>query len=109
MGVAGTDFRLAPSLVDSPRVHGEAKRLVPIMLHGLIGPLDGKSYQAGFMAPAAALGLTRDRDIAQVLSYIRFAWEEESGPVTEEEVKRLRKATEDRKTPWTQGELEAFE
>jgi hypothetical protein len=33
--------------------------LVPILLHGLIGPLDGKTYQAGFMAPGASLGLSR--------------------------------------------------
>ena len=71
-----------------------------------MGPLDGKNFQAGFMAPGSSLGFTRDRDYAQVLSYIRYAWGKKGGPVTEEEVKLIRKATENRKTPWTQAELE---
>lgn len=101
----GTESYLAPSLADSPRVQGDVEQLVPIMLHGLIGPLDGKTYQAGFMAPGAALGLTRERDIAQVLSYIRFAWNGNGGPVTEDDVKAIKEATSDRNLPWTQGEL----
>ena len=58
------------------------------------------------MAPGAALGLTRERDIAQVLSYIRFAWNRNGGPVTEDDVKAIKEATSDRNLPWTQGELE---
>ena len=62
---------------------------MPILLHGLIGPLDGKTYQAGFMGPGASLGLSRERDIAQVLSYLRYAWSGKGGPVTEKEVKEI--------------------
>ncbi len=101
----GTDSYLAPSLVDSPRVKGDAEQLVQILLHGLIGPLDGETYQAGFMAPGATLGLIRDREIAQVLSYIRYAWDGNGAAVTEEEVTKIKAATADRKTPWTQAEL----
>lgn len=103
----GMEFYLAPSLVGSPRVTGDPKQLVPILLHGLVGPLDGKNYQAGFMAPGAALGLARERDIAQVLSYLRYAWDGRGGPVTENDVKAIKNATAARKTPWTQEELEA--
>ena len=103
--VAGTDFRLAPSLVDSPRVRGDPKQLVPILLHGLTGPLDGKTYQAGFMAPAKALGLTRERDLARVLSYVRYAWDNKGGPVTEAEVKTIQKKHAKRTAPWTEAEL----
>ncbi|MCP4846695.1 MAG: cytochrome c, partial [Verrucomicrobiaceae bacterium] len=105
--VAGSEVALAPSLVDSPRVHSEPGNLVMILLHGLSGPLDGKTYQAGFMAPGAALGLTREREIARVLSYIRYAWDKQSGPVTEAQVKGIKQATATRKIPWTQPELEA--
>ena len=42
-----------------------------------------------------------------MLSYIRYAWGGEGEPVTEEQVKAIKKATADRKTPWTQAELEA--
>jgi mono/diheme cytochrome c family protein len=103
--VAGTAFRLAPSLVDSPRVKGDPKQLVPILLHGLIGPLDGKTYPAGFMAPAKVLGLTRERDVARVLSYVRYAWNNEGGPVTEDDVKSIQKKHAKRSTPWTEIEL----
>jgi mono/diheme cytochrome c family protein len=72
-----------------------------------MGPLDGKTYQAGFMAPAAALGLTREREIAQVLSFIRYAWDGNGSAVTEDEVKAIKAATAERKAPWTQKELEA--
>ena len=60
----------------------------------------------GFMAPGATLGLSRERDIAQVLSYLRYAWGGKGGPVTEDEVKSIKNATADRKMPWTQAELE---
>ena len=103
--VAGTDFRLAPPLVGSPRVKGDPKQLVPILLHGLTGPLDGKTYQAGFMAPAKALGLSRERDLARVLSYIRYAWNNEGGPITEADLKAIQKAHTQRTSPWTQAEL----
>ena len=104
--VPGAEISVAPSLVDSPRVKGDPKNLVPILLHGLVGPLDGKTYQAGYMAPGASLGLSRGRDIAQVLSYLRFAWGRNGGPVTEEEVEEVKNATADRKMPCTQTELE---
>jgi len=105
--IPGVESLLAPSLVDSPRVKGDAEQLVPILLHGLMGPLDGKAYQAGFMAPGEVLGLTRERDIAQVLSYLRYAWGGVGSPITETQVREIKKATADRKTPWTQPELEA--
>ena len=107
LGVAGADVRLAPSLVDSPRVHGDPGKLVPILLHGLVGPLDGVTYQAGYMAPGKALGLVREeRDIAQVLSFIRYAWGKESGPISEADVKTIKAATKGRVAPWTQQDLE---
>ena len=105
--VAGTDNYMAPSLIDSPRVHGDSKQLSPILLHGLVGPLDGVTYQAGYMAPGAALGLTRERDIAQVLSYIRYAWGKETLPIiSEQEVRDAKSTHKDRQAPWTQAELE---
>jgi mono/diheme cytochrome c family protein len=106
LGVAGTEMKLAPSLVDSPRVKGAPEKLVPVLLHGLVGPLDGVTYQAGFMAPGEALGLTREKDIAEVLSFIRYAWGGKGGPVTEADVKTIRSATKERTTPWTQAELD---
>ena len=105
--VPGTDSYLAPSLANSPRLAKDPATLIPVLLHGLAGPLDGKNYQAGFMAPAAALGLTRERDIATVLSYMSFVWGN-GEPVTEDEVRKIKDQTRDRKTPWTQEELDSI-
>lgn len=71
-----------------------------------MGPLDGKTYQAGFMAPAEALGITRDDRLAETLSFIRYAWGQKGGPVTKADVETAKKKFEERKTPWTQEELE---
>jgi putative membrane-bound dehydrogenase-like protein len=107
--IIGTDQFLAPPLTGSPRVQGDPEQLVPILLHGLMGPLDGKTYQAGFMAPAIALGITRDDRLAELLSYIRYAWDQELPVVTKEQVEAIRRKHADRKLPWTQAELEAIE
>lgn len=104
MAVPGTDMMLAPSLVDSSRVKGDPEKLIPIFHHGLMGPIDGKTYQAGFMAPAAALGITRDDRLAELISYIRYVHGDGASSVSKETVERMRKSS-DRKTPWTDAEL----
>jgi putative membrane-bound dehydrogenase-like protein len=104
--VPGSQFYMAPSLYRSPRVQGSKHQLIPILINGLVGPLDGKSYQAGYMAPAHTLGITRDDRLAELLSYIRFAWGQEGSMITKEEVYKLRKQHQTRTAPWTQSELE---
>ncbi len=104
--IAGTDFALAPSLVDSPRVHGDPEKLILVALHGLTGPINGKNYQAGFMPPFAALGIPREDRTAEILSYIRYAWGTEIREiVTKEQVIEAKKKHADRKAPWTDPEL----
>ncbi len=105
--VPGMSTALAPSLRDSKRVHGPLSGLMPVMINGLTGPIDGEHYAAGYMAPAAALGITRDDRLAELLSYIRYAWDGKSSPVTKTEVNEWRNKLQDRKTPWTDAELKA--
>ena len=105
LNVPGTDQLLAPSLVDSARVKGKPSQLIPIFLHGLTGPIDGKTYQAGFMAPAAAFGITRDDRLAELISYIRFVHGERASSVSKEEVTKVRKQHGDREAAWTDLEL----
>ena len=40
---------------------------------GLLGPIDGKNYQAGYMAPAKTFGIEREDRLAELLSYMRYA------------------------------------
>ena len=106
--VPGTDLALAPSLADSKRVGGAPHQLVPVFVNGLLGPIDGKPYAAGFMAPAKALGITRDDRLTELINYLRHVWHPDAPPVTKDEVERIRKKYESRQTPWTDKELQGL-
>lgn len=101
----GTDMMIAPALAGSKRVTGPPEQLVPVLINGLLGPIDGKTYEGQFMVPASALGITRDDRLAETISYIRYAWGNEATPVTKDEVKAFRKQYEKRTAPWTDQEL----
>ncbi len=108
MKVSGASLAQAPSLAGSKRVTGPPDQLIPIFINGLMGPIDGKNYAAAFMAPAKALGITRDDRLAEILSFIRFAWGNEAAAVSKDEVKRIRQQHEEREAPWTEAELRAI-
>lgn len=108
IAVPGTNLFMAPSLVGSKRVNGDPKKLVPVLLHGLMGPIDGKTYQAGYMVPLSAFGLTRDNHVAELASFLRYAWGHERPGVTPDEAKTIRESFKDREMPWTELELDAM-
>jgi mono/diheme cytochrome c family protein len=103
--IPGMKSALAPSLADSKRVHGPLSGLMPVMANGLIGPIDGVTYQANYMAPAHVLGITRDDRLAELLSYLRFAWGGNTTLIEPDEVKEWRRKLKDREIPWTDSEL----
>tara|TARA_R110002096_G_scaffold91625_23_gene207395 strand:+ start:4258 stop:7596 length:3339 start_codon:yes stop_codon:yes gene_type:complete len=105
MSVPGTDLMLAPSLADSARIKGDPNQLIPVFLHGLMGEIDGKTYQAGFMAPAAAMGITREDRLSELLSYLRFVHGNGASSISHEAVKAAKQHHRDRQTPWTDAEL----
>jgi mono/diheme cytochrome c family protein len=94
--------QLAPSLVGSPRVTGEADVTLKILLHGLTGPVDGKEFN-GPMAPIAEQS---DEYIADIASYIR-AHLNDAGTVWRGRVRTIREQNKERKTYWTLKELSA--
>jgi mono/diheme cytochrome c family protein len=94
---------MAPPLDGSPRVNGDKETLIRILLHGLAGPVNDRTYAAGVMMP---MHQNTDEWIADVLTHIRQEWENDSSPVTPEEVAAVRQATEGRKAYWTLEELE---
>jgi mono/diheme cytochrome c family protein len=101
---AAAGAMLGPALAGSPRVQAHRDYVIKVLLHGLTGPLDGKVYP-DVMAP---LGSTStDEWVAGVASYVRSSFGNTGGPVTPEDVARVRKATASRKTPWTLAELDA--
>ena len=100
-GPAGTI--MAPSLVGSPRVLGHTDYVIKTLLHGMTGPLDGKTYPAGVMMP---LGANNDQWIASIASYVRNSFGNRAPFVTEAEVAAIRASTSARKAMWTPEELE---
>jgi mono/diheme cytochrome c family protein len=95
----------APPLVGSPRVTGDKILVTQLLLNGMRGPVDGKTYPD--MMPS--MGGNNDTWIASVLSYIRNSSElgNKSSVVTPAEVAEVRANTP--KMPgMTQQELEIF-
>ena len=93
---------LAPPLAGSARVGGHKSYLLRILLHGLIGPIDGEAYAAGLMLP---MGENTDAWVADVATYIRNTWGNEAPLIGPEDVARLRAIDEGRNAPWTLAEL----
>jgi mono/diheme cytochrome c family protein len=94
--------KLAPSLLNSPRVIGPKELSVSIVSHGLTGPIDGKNYPGGIMIP---MGSNGDKWLAGVLSYIRTSFGNRSTPISVAEVAKIRAMAGANKTPWTLAEL----
>jgi glucose/arabinose dehydrogenase/mono/diheme cytochrome c family protein len=95
----------APRLVSSNRAKNKSQ-LINILLHGLTGPIDKRTYN-GEMLPMGA-GNT-DEWIATVLAFVHaLGTQGENGysAVTAKEVRKIRQETASRKKKWTIEELE---
>ncbi len=96
----------APPLAGSPRVQGDKIALIQLLMYGLQGPVDGKTYN-DIMPP---MGGNDDEWMASVLSYVRNSSElnNKSSVVTTEEVKTVRANTPKMNEPFTLQVLEIF-
>jgi mono/diheme cytochrome c family protein len=108
MGVPGA----FPPLVDSEWVTGSEERLIRIVLHGLVGPINVKGTDYNSAMPAfgrvAGSGYNwTDDKVAAVLTYIRQEWGNQAGPISTEKVAEVRAKEGDHK-PWTAAELESL-
>lgn len=95
-----------PSLVKSPWVSEDRDRLIKIVLHGLMGPLElnGKKYDGQVpMAPFG--GMYTDQEIAAVLTFVRNHFGNKAEPVTAAQVKTVRDANAGRVMLFTVDEL----
>jgi mono/diheme cytochrome c family protein len=104
MPIAGrAGATLAPPLAGSKTaVQGDA--IVRVMMNGLGGPINGKTYEAQ-MVPMAT---NNDQWIADVTSYIRKAFGNNGRLVQKKQVEALRKELSKRITPWSIEELQAL-
>lgn len=108
MGVAGT----YPTLAGADWVTGSEDLLIRVLLHGLTGPIDGKTYSGGNMpafgkVPGGGYNWNEEK-ISQVLTYIRQEWGNQAPPVTKDKVVEILAAEKTRAKPWTESELDPF-
>ena len=98
----GNGQRISPALAGAPEVTGHPDYVIRTLLHGLTGPVAGKTYAGQIMVSQAQQS---DEWIATVASYIRNAMTNQAAFVTPEQVAVVRAAYAGRKTPWTDAEL----
>jgi mono/diheme cytochrome c family protein len=97
---AGTT--MAPPLAGSPRVQGHRDYVIKVLLRGMTGSLDGKTYR-DVMVPMD----NTDEWVAGIASYVRTSFGNTGDMVTPADVARVRAEVAGRKAPWTQPELES--
>jgi mono/diheme cytochrome c family protein len=90
---AGMELLAAP-LRDSEWVLGDQEPLISIILDG---------FQGDMLMPP--MGTIDDRELADILTYIRSAWGHDASPVSDERVRQVRERSENRTEPWTSEEL----
>ena len=88
---------MAPAFVGNPRVTGHPDYVVKALLHGLSGPVDGRTYAGAVMVP---MGSNRDEWIASAASYIRNTFGNAAPFVTPADVARVRNGTTGRTSNW---------
>ena len=78
-----------PSLVDTDWVNGDKQRLINLVINGMNGPIEvnGEPFD-GLMPQHSFLS---DEDIADVLTYIRTNFGNNSSPVSNDEIAKFRK------------------
>jgi len=92
-----------PPLAGSEWVAMDASVAIRNIVQGMQGPITvkGATYN-GMMPPVAVV---TDKDIADVVTYVRNSFGNSGAEVTEAEVKAIKAKYADRKTPWTAEEL----
>lgn len=104
---------LAPPLVGSEWVLGSEKRLIALVMDGVMGPIEvlGKTYTVPEIQPLMP-GLrlnpeVNDEQLAAILTYVRNAWGNGAPPVSKEALSSYRESVEAR-APWSPEELKAL-
>ena len=98
----GNGTVMAPPLAGSVRVQQHPEYIIKTILHGLEGPLDGRTYPAGIM-----VGNEEQSDdwIASIASYIRTNLSNDASLVLKEDVAKIREKTMEKEGSYTYPEL----
>jgi mono/diheme cytochrome c family protein len=97
---------MAPALAKSDWVTGDAKRLIGVAVHGLMGPIkvNGKPVE-GVPPIMPPHGFMKDEQLAGILTYVRNAWGNRAGLISTEDITGYRKNESARVAPWTEAEF----
>lgn len=100
-GATGGAF---PPLAGSPWVHGNPKRAVAIVIHGLHGPIEvnGKAYNLEMPPQGAVL---TDDEIMEILNHVNTSWGNKGEAVKRDLIRVTRAEFASRTEPWTAPEL----
>jgi mono/diheme cytochrome c family protein len=95
MGTPTGDKLMAPALAGSQRIQSHPEYAIRVLLHGLEGTIDGKSYTGNMMAP---MKNQSDEWIADVISFVRNGLSNEASLIKPEQVAKVRATTADQKS-----------
>lgn len=84
-----------PSIAKSNWVNGDPRRLIRIVLHGLMGPIEVNGTKYPGQVPMTAFKGLSDREVAGVVTYVRNAFGNQGSAVTPAQVAAERQATKD--------------
>ncbi len=98
---AAAGVTMAPPLGGSKTVNGHSEGLINVMLKGLSGPVNGKTYDAQMVAMES----NNDEWIAAVASFVRNSFGNDASLIRTNDVARLRAAFSTRGQAWTTEEL----
>jgi mono/diheme cytochrome c family protein len=99
---AGNGKLLAPGLAGNARIQGHPEYAIRVVLHGLEGAIDNKTYTGGLMAPMKD---QKDQWIADVVSFIRNGLSNEASFVSPAQVAAIRAKTSSQSTIYKYPQL----
>lgn len=95
---------MAPSFVGNARVTGHPDYVLKTLLHGLTGPIEGRTYAGAVMVP---MGSNTDEWVASAASYVRNVFGNTAPFVSPADVARVRTESAGRTMNWTYDQLVA--
>jgi mono/diheme cytochrome c family protein len=78
-----------PPLAGNEKITGDPSEIIKIVLFGLEGPITVNEREYNMVMPPQ--NYLSDKQIADILTYVRSAWENKASPVSPGEVRKLRK------------------
>ena len=97
---------MAPTLAKSDWVTGDVRRLIGVAVHGLMGPIKVNGKPVEEIPPIMpAHGFMKNDQLADILTYIRNAWGNRAGLISNDDIAEYRKSELTRITPWTEAEF----